>query len=850
MFRRLLALLLVCLVVAVGIAAPPAPLAPETYNVQLRYSIMAFRTERLRQYEEMLKAFKEVGFVRDPDEVIADDEPDNPNATRMQGRIPTKNVEALIRQRHVRSLLLYPKDSKLPAKDARVRVDMQLPGGFLPEAQRLLSTQTSEALRKDAGFIPAVGYDHRGFTRLVGSMPAGQLDKVLEDVRKLPHAKEMTGVIQSLSPVRITNVRPDWPVPTGRPKAVEVPEKQLKFAPELRTLLAGGDAGKQARMEVILGWTPAESEKGWQRSITQSGCVIEGRMGPIVTVTGIPKVVAPKLEEKNEIAHVRLPRSGKLNAVGSDKAPDFQPLRASGLGKLHAKGQKGKGTRIVVLGDDFAGWDKLKERDEAKSSSPTPKFVDLTAERNRDIQPDPMTGTGFGTRCARAVIAAAPEADVTLVRIDAHTPYMMQEVANAISGNAGRTITLEQRLTELRDERGYLDRRRNELADERAKIFENATNEESAKRLEAYRTRQTAFDRDYDLHLQKRARYFRLVDDLQKLKGTHIVASTLVWTEGYPVDGSSSLSRSFDDRPFKAALWFQAAGDTAGQAWAGEFEDADNNGIFEFSAKKELPAGSWSRELNFLRWQPTKGEATASLPGGARVRITLQWREAHDPLPLQAGQDVYRDSLSKFTLVAVQQLDPEGKTRPADDLNVVATSVGRPVRIDQQLNCATYEQIVELKIDKPGRYGLFVEGKLADSTQAPGEAGLPSTRKKGEVRPRLFVRTLEGEGRAVWGDYATGSATIGMPADSKVVVTVGAAGADNKARASSADGAPFGMALAHKPDVLAYDDGGGTAEAASFAAGFAASAWPTGGTLFGVLDRLQVRPGAVLRVPE
>jgi hypothetical protein len=59
-------------------------------------------------------------------------------------------------------------------------------------------------------------------------------------------------------------------------------------------------------------------------------------------------------------------------------------------------------------------------------------------------------------------------------------------------------------------------------------------------------------------------RWYRLMGALQGLRGAQVVASPLAWHEGHPVDGSGALSRYFDDRPFKAALWFQAAGDTRG----------------------------------------------------------------------------------------------------------------------------------------------------------------------------------------------------------------------------------------------------------------------------------------------
>jgi hypothetical protein len=299
-------------------------------------------------------------------------------------------------------------------------------------------------------------------------------------------------------------------------------------------------------------------------------------------------------------------------------------------------------------------------------------------------------------------------------------------------------------------------------------------------------------------------------------------------------------------------LWFQAAGDSGGQAWSGSFRDEDENGVMEFVAPKKpmLPAGSWSPELNFLSWQPAKGAAQSALPANARLRLTLQWREAHDPLPLRVGEDVYREPLAKLNLVVAYQPDPDGKARPSDDLEVVTTSAGPPTRLNQTLNSATYEQVIDLTIAKPGRYAVFVEGKLPDGIKAPGEATLPANRTVGEVKPRLFVQTLAGPGRAVWADFATAEGALGVPADAVRVLAVGAANEAGAARASSASGPPAGLSLLKKPDVFAYDEAGGTGEAASFAAGFAASAWPVGGTVFGVLDRMRVRPGAVLRVPE
>src|SRR5262249_16833111 len=149
---------------------------------------------------------------------------------------------------------------------------------------------------------------------------------------------------------------------------------------------------------------------------------------------------------------------------------------------------------------------------------------------------------------------------------------------------------------------------------------------------------------------------------------------------------------------------------------------------------------------------------------------------------------------------------------------VVTTSPGPPTRLNQTLNSASYEQQIDLTITKPGRYAVFVEGKLPDGIKASGEATLPSLRKTGEVRPRLFVQTLAGPGRAAGADFTTAQGALGMPADARRVLAVGAAGEDDRARPSSAMGSPAGLVLSQKPDVFAYDEDGGTGEAASFAA--------------------------------
>ncbi|MGL4551641.1 MAG: hypothetical protein ACRC33_10670, partial [Gemmataceae bacterium] len=704
------------LLLAAAVAAPPAP---EAYHAKVRYSIDALRTERARQYEEMLNAFRLAGFVRDDEP--AEDEVTDRAATRMAGTVPASGVPKLSTQRHVRSLLLWPKGSKLPDGDGRVRVEVYLATGFLPETQALIARQTAAALGK-AGFVEAFGYDAGGGTRLVGSLPASKLDLVLEDPRKIPDAGAIDAPFRNLQTIRVTVARPDLPAPTGRPAPATVPAEQEKFSPDLRELLAAGGAAK-GRLEVILDYTPGETDTRWPEQLRVGGATVEGRLGPLVSVSGVPKEMAPALAKQPRVLAVRLPRRARsAPALKSDVPADWSPLRRSGLAQLHTMHRRGKGTKVAVLADDFTGWEKLPGVKEGRVT-----HTDLTALRDPQLEPEPA-GKGDGARYARSVIEAAPEADILLLRVPADAPYMVQNVARAINGDPTRSYLLEERLRQLLADRERLGLRREELGRLRMLYLDDPReDEEGLKRRKAFDDANAAYQK-FEAEVRRRsARWFDLDRGLRALKGVRVVASTLVWTDGYPVDGSSALSRYFDDRPFKGALWFQAAGDTRGQSWSGPFRDADGNGFMEIlDGGRRLPKGAWTPEVAWLSWEGADGKVSRTAEGGT-LRAVVQWKEAHDALPLRVGEDPYRAPLAKMRVVVVRQPDPDGAKRPADDLEVVAQSVGTPVRLEQTANSATYEAVVEVKLSGAGRYGVIVEGAVPASTAPPGDATIPAT---------------------------------------------------------------------------------------------------------------------------
>jgi hypothetical protein len=868
------------------VAAPPAPPPPESYDVQISYRINAFRNERLLQYDEMMRFLKKVGFQRNPQDV-AESEAEDVKHTRMRGTIPGRRAHELLNERHIRSILLIPHGAKLPQdKATRVRVEMELFSGLTPGEQYRLNRQTFEVLA-GLSFFEAVGYDHRGYTRLVGSIPLQNVETLLTDLRQQPAGQKLPGPFRNVWAVRASLVNPDIPPPPPRPRLPKVPKEQEKLSPDLREVLAA--EAKPMRLEVILAGAPDAEDKSYLRSLRGAvpGLTVEGRLGPLVTVVANP-AQAPALAALPEVVGVRLPRlpqtvySDRRDA-GPTNNVRWQPLLdASGAARLHAMGQNGRGTRLAVVDSDFRGWKALG----GKELPADTRLVDFTAERNVDLLPDSFPagdGPGSGTRRALTIARLAPEINLTLIRIDPASPYMLEAVARAINGDVVRSINMDNRLFEIQRDRDELDKRRGQLDEERREVLNKfPAPDEAQQRLikqaeekkqtpeqiekdpafqklpegdrafVLYRVRQQTYERDTRAFQQRLARYLQHQQDILSLRGIRVAASALTWHDGFPVDGSSALSRYFDDRPFHAALWFQAAGDTRGQSWTGLFRDADGNGIMEFGDPAQpLPADLWSPELNFLSWQMPKGRTVRDMPAGARIRLSLQWREAHDPLYAQTGEDPYRQPLAhNMRIFLLRQLDPSGKRQPADDMEVVAQSSDAGFRLSAAPNSAIYEITLDVKIPQAGRYAVRVGGIAPDSIYPPGDPTLPFMRKHSDLHVRLFVSPLDASGRAIFHDYATAAGSLGMPADARTAIAVGAANADNKRQPYSAGGAPFGLELLSKPDLLSYDRGEGTAESAAFAAGLAALVPPAGRTPTACLQNLHVPPGGVLRLPE
>lgn len=856
------------------LAQPVAPPAPKEYRVQVRYRIRATGTGRLAQYNALIHYLESISFQKDPG---PENEAEDPDQTRMTGTIASKNAALILVDRHVQAILLLPLGYELPAEaDQAVKVQLRLRSGLPLERQRLLADQVRSLLR-ELGFREAVGFDHHGHTRLVGTIPTGNLDALLEDLRwqgagwlapRVPVA-ELPSPLRNTWPLRVVEVMPE---PAGVEPAKDVPpspevagtrDPGLKISRDLRTLTA---QEQPLRLEVILVATPEDDDRSWRQELTRMapGSMIEGRLGPLVSLRALPKQ-AEELAKLPSVATVRLPRPASVQSFPLAQVPkdNREALHASGLDHLHGLGFRGQGVRVAVVGSDFQGYEQFL----GKQLGARTRYVDLTAECDPSIQPKRYAGDGSAigqdTQCALAMAVAAPAAELTLIRIDAEAPYQLQAVARYISGEPVRSDCLDQLGDELAEEAIRIQQRHEQLLDERRQVLDNfGQDAATVKRREAYFKNQAEFDRQVQEHQRRQQRFLDLVRDLKALKGIQVAVCSLVWSDGYPVDGGSPLSRYFDDRLCRTTLWFQAAGDTQGQAWAGLFRDADGNGVMEFAPPTTpLAHGRWTSELNFLDWQPAGGSRTSDLPQ-TRLRVSIQWREPHDPSFWGDSGDPYQQPLADVRLLVLRQRDPTGTKLPVDDLEVVARSDGVPLRLDNGPSNAAYEQTVEFSVASPGRYALRVEGRVPATIRPPGEPSLPSLQKTWELRPRLFVRVLDDAvrvtGRALLADYATDQGNLGVPADAHAVISVGAVNASSRPEPYSSTGSAFDQALRPRPDSFSFDElslgvepgkaATGTSLAAAFAGGAAAAALSAGVPADGLWFAIHRQPGGLLRI--
>lgn len=877
----LAALLLSASPAAAQVAYPPRP---ETYDVHLRYRIRADRDERIRQFREMERFLKGMGFVPAPRE-DADLDAFDPSAERMAGTMPSANAARLFEDPRIQTAVFVPAGRQLPDDPAApVQVRLILAGGLAPEQQRLLHAQVARHLGL-MGFREGVAYDTLGYRLLRGSLPTGNLFTLLKDLRGQPSGwfvpavppESLPSPMRSVLPVRLVEVLPDLPAGAApppppaepAPPPAGAPVSSPKFTPELTALLADPAAqDRPLRVDLILENEPRE---GWRdvryRARTAADDVsVEGLVGLVATVRVAHGRDVFRLAELPFVRSVRLPRAGSETAVpltaGATGPKPADVLAASRVADLHGIGYRGQGTRVAVVASEFPGVLGMIGRQLPANT----RVLDLTAELNPDLLPNPADPNrpGAGTVAALAASAAAPAAELVLVRVDPTAFHQLLTVARAASGDPSYSEAMQSRSQELIYRAESLTTRRTVVTAQYQRAFTTLSDEPAA--VKARQDARAALDQlvaDEQAYNAAVGRFTAVKDAVDSLRGTAVVVNTLVWDTGFPQDGLSALSRLLEERflprPVRSALhadreppvpiWVQAASTAVGQVWAGPFRDADDNGALEFAPPDAaLPKGRWSRELNFLGFEPSGGQAAAALPAGLKLRFTVQWREPR----IEAGV-LTREPAYPFTIRLLRQLDPEGKTIPSDEFVEVARSVGAPVRLLETAGSGAYEQTLEVAVPADGVYALRLEGGSVL------EGLLPALQRGVEITPRVVVQPADPasatRGRAVFQTFPTIAAGVGVPGDSPAAVTVGVLGPNGEA-VGTLTGAGPGVALRAKPDLLATGvwatDGGGasgSAVSAAYAAGAAASLRSAGVRVSDMQRSLGLNPGRPLVLP-
>jgi hypothetical protein len=876
------------------------PPRPEKFDIQIRYRIRADRDERIRQYRVLEKYLASLGFddahKNDPDRDLNILDPTH---ERFTGTIPSAKVLDVLGDVRVQNILFAPAGYTYPdSPDKPVPVRIVLRDGLIPNVQQVLHSQTLAHLDQ-LGFRDALAYDTRGYTQIKGTIPYKNLATFVKDIRTEPSGWFLSDTpVDSLprpfadrNPIRWVEVMPAVEPPAPFTPEIVLPAR-ANLTPDFRALLMN-PAAKETPVRVIVLFKNAIDDQveslrsrlagGFGPTLKRNaeGAIIKGADGFAVltdgaSLDGVSGNLASILFDRPADAErfalepgvlsMRLPRQAAetMTPLPADwksvSAKDV--LKASGMETMHRLGYTGTGVKVLVIGSDFTGADKLIGTALPKKT----RILDLTTELNQDILPSPIdpNRAGNGLAAARAVALASPDAELVLVRIDPGAIFQLFGIVRLARGESTYTDAMRSRLIDISSKTTELNRRKEAAVNEYRLAFEDLADDDvtKARRVKAKAALDAVIVEQGEL--VKRSQRF---NDFQKailadLPGGRVIVNTLEWESGFPLDAVSGLSRKLEElavpipqrvvkRPGDAAaapktplVWVQASSGFGAAVWGGPFIDTDGDGIMEFAPPgSPLPPSNWSPEMNFLGVRAASGELTPEVPMGTKLRFTMQWREPLDPNVPGIGRPYFPAILRVF-----RQLDPNGTSQPSDEMAEAARSVGGPYPILLTRTFAVYEQILEFNVRAAGRYALVV------ATGQQPEPLLPALRREVEVYPRIVIETLSakpGEAQVVFRSYVTPNAGVGIPGDSSGAITVGVPAP------GELFGGGTGLTLRTKPDIYgpeAVDLGGtavrGTGLATGYVGGMAAVLVQAGATSPNVFQSARVEPGKMAIIPE
>ena len=904
-------------------AQPAAPPPPAKYVCTFRYRLPMARNPHVAAFDRMIEDLQALKFEFDPP--LADrPESDREDTTKiyMKGLLPSDQVRRLMAQPSVANIFLVPEGYKLPDDLAvPVRISIDLAGGLQSDEQKTLADQTRLILQL-LGFREGVGYDDRGragrqHSRLVGQIPGKNLELLLKDLRLQPAGwfdsnlvfDKLPTPLRDVNPAQVVEVIPEpQPMDDLKEPAPRSPVYLEKIAGDLWDL---SQTRKDDLLRVQIVFSGEPPVDVMRREIGQVAATFqfEGVLGNVMigSVAGDQVSVVASMPR---VSVVRLPRV---------TMPDVEPttksvvdtkgvLEKSGAAELHASGHRGRGIRVAILDHDFRQW---KQYVAAGKLPKNTQMLDLTVERSFDILPTPMGEedvAGHGTVSASIAALGAPDAELTLIRIEPTAPYQIVEVLDYFKGGPFSQL-LVRRFEEHQKVRSELGIKRQELAAERASFLKNFPNEAELNQDDLFSFLGPAYGwvfSDRELHRLKviheaklerelsdrEDRYKVVLERIRTLVGIDMLVTPYVWNDGFPLGGSSPLSRWFDARALikpgpttrPEALVFQSAGNTRGQSWTGLYRDVDRNGSMEFAPPDQpLLPGRWNRELNFVGWQPYDGARKKEIPKESRLHVSLQWREPHEPDYFSLGDaDQYQKPLVAMKITLLRQIDPDTKTLSADMFEVVGRTSGLPQRIQHLPASAMYELNLDANIDKEGVHAIRIERQvdrewvlenlkseyvrptfylvknlIPTGLRPLGAPSLPVVETNWEFKPRLYVEAIgdktRRQGRPVLADYATDQGTLAVPGDARTISAVTAMTLDGRTTPYAVVGSPAYIDLAQKHVIFGYDAIGeetgaayGADRANAFAAGLAASLLSSGKSHAEVEAWLREHQGYVL----
>ena len=502
---------------------------------------------------------------------------------------------------------------------------------------------------------------------------------------------------------------------------------------ELRTQLAA-QFGPSAKLNAD--GSPAKGKDG--RPAMTEGAALDGAIGNIAVIHFDRPADVDRFAEHPGVLTVRLPRLATEtittlgDGVKSIAVADL--VKLSGVETFHRLGYTGAGVKVLLIGSDFTGAEKLIGNGLPKST----RILDMTIALNPDVVPSPAdpNRVGNGLAAARALALAAPDAELVLVRIDPGAIYQLFTILRVVDGDLAYSEAFRSRLANIATRTNEITRRKEAAIAEYREAFADLADDEPAKlrrararaALEAIEAEQAVLVKRID-----RLNDYRR-ELLAALTGARVIVNTLEWESGYPLDSLSLLSSVLERRaaqpppmiarragdPAARAkppiVWVQAGSNSGTAVWGGRFVDANRNGTMEFAMPNQpLPPGSWSPEMNFLGFHAPSGETVPDLPAGAKLRFTMQWREPLDPNVPAVDRPIHPVVLRLF-----RQLDPNGERRPSDEMAEEARSVGGPYPIYTTSTVVVYEQILEFTVPTAGRYAAVVATGYTAGTATPG----------------------------------------------------------------------------------------------------------------------------------